>query len=156
MKHKITLASATLIAFIAGYEGLRTQAYLDPVGIPTICYGSTRGVELGQRATKAQCDQLLKNEAGEFGEAVLKLVKVPINQNQFDALTSFAFNVGIGAFSKSTLLKKLNAGDYYGAANQFNRWTYSKGRKLPGLVTRRAAERKLFLTPVENLESQTV
>jgi lysozyme len=77
---------------------------------------------------------------------VRTLVKVKLNQNQYDALVSFTFNLGVGALQKSTLLKKLNAGDYLGAAAQFPRWVYANKQKLPGLVTRRNEEKKLFLS----------
>ena len=143
------IAGVSLIAMIGSFEGLRTEAYLDAVGVPTICYGSTKNVQIGQKVDKAYCDSLLKHETGHFGRQVLALVKVPINQNQYDALVSFAYNVGIGNFANSTLLKKLNLGEYDAAAKEFDRWVFAKGRKLPGLVKRRAAERELFSRPVQ-------
>lgn len=148
VEQKVLLVSMSLLAMIGTFEGLRTEAYLDAVGVPTICYGSTKNVALGQKVDKAYCDSLLKNETGHFGRQVLALVKVPVNQNQYDALVSFAYNVGIGNFAKSTLLKKLNRGEYDAAAKEFDRWVFAKGRKLPGLVKRRAAERELFQKPI--------
>jgi GH24 family phage-related lysozyme (muramidase) len=97
--------------------------------------------------SKAQAEALLKKDLLRFEQAVRSLVKVPLNSNQFSALVSFTFNVGSGALAQSTLLSLLNQKDYQGAADQFSRWVYGDGRVLPGLVTRRNAERDLFLTP---------
>lgn len=145
----LAVASALLpsqegLETIKKHEGVRTSAYLDAVGVPTICYGSTQGVFLGQRATLAECEVLLKEDATYAGKAVGRLVKVKLTQAQYDALVSLVFNIGPGAFAKSTLLRMLNAGDCYGASRQFDRWVYAKGKKLKGLVTRRADERKQF------------
>ena len=129
---------------IKEHEGVRTSAYLDAVQVPTICYGSTRGVYLGQRATLAQCEHLLMQDATYAGIGVAKHVRVKLTQEQYDALVSFVFNLGETQFRKSTLLRKLNAGDCYGAAREFDRWVFAKGKRLRGLVTRRAAERKSF------------
>lgn len=145
---KIILAGSALLAGLATHEGLELRAYRDIVGVPTICYGSTKDVYMGQRKTKAECDALLKTETSEFGAAVLALVQVPINQNQYDALVSLTYNIGIGALKKSTLLRKLNSGDYDAAAKEFDRWIYAGGRPVNGLRKRRAQERKLFETPV--------
>lgn len=125
-------------------EGLRTVAYLDPVGIPTICYGSTKGVRLGHTKTVAGCEELLLQDAEVAAKGVRRLVKHDLTQAQFDALVSFVFNVGEGAFAGSTMLRMINQGDCYGAAKQFDRWVYSKGVKFNGLVTRRAQERTQF------------
>lgn len=130
------------------FEGLVLKAYRDPVGIWTIGYGHT-GPEVGPGdvITKAQAEALLKKDLIRFEQAVRSLVKVPLNSNQFSALVSFTFNVGSGALAQSTLLSLLNQRDYQGAGDQFSRWVYGDGRVLPGLVTRRNAERDLFLTP---------
>ena len=134
------------INLIKRFEGLRLGAYLDSVDVPTIGYGHTRGVKLGQTITQEQADALLEEDIHEFELAIQRLVHVNLTQNQFDALVSFTFNLGIGSLKQSTLLKKLNAGDITGAANEFNRWTYAGGKKLTGLVKRRSAERLLFIT----------
>lgn len=138
------------LELIQRYEGLRLQAYHDAVGIPTIGYGSTRGVQMGDEITETQALELLEADCERFEDAVRELVDVSLNQHQFDALVSFAFNVGRGAFARSTLLRLLNAGNYRGAANQFRRWVYAGEQKLAGLVKRREAERALFLEPVDH------
>lgn len=128
-------------------EGLRLTAYPDPAtgGAPwTIGYGSTRGVKKGMTINLAEAQQRLVVDMTEAGNAVTRWVDVPLTQGQFDALADFVFNLGEGNFRGSTLLKKLNAGDYSGAAAEFGKWVKASGRTLPGLVTRRAAERVLF------------
>lgn len=136
------------IALIKSAEGLRLKAYPDPGtgGLPwTIGYGSTSGVTRNMVITEAQAEQMLAADLVRFERAVDRLVRVPVSQGQFDALVSFTYNVGEGNFTKSTLLRKLNAGDATGAAEQFPRWVNAAGRVLPGLVKRRAAERAMFL-----------
>lgn len=145
----LVFASALLPGYdalqqIKKHEGLRTEAYRDAVGIPTICYGSTSKVFIGQRATLAQCEELLQQDATYAGQGVSRGVKVKLTQGQYDALVSFVYNVGETQFYKSTLLRKLNTGDCYGAAAEFDRWVFAKGKRLRGLVTRRAEERALF------------
>ena len=128
-------------------EGLRLEAYLPtPNDIPTIGYGHTKGVRMGQRISLAQAEQFLLEDVDWAEDAVNSLVKVRLSQNQFDALVSFVFNIGAGAFSKSTLLKCLNAGDYGSAANQLLRWNKQAGKELKGLTKRRQEERALFLS----------
>lgn len=129
---------------IKNFEGLYLKAYRCPAGIPTIGYGHTAGVAMGQTITQQQADDYLRRDVRQFERAVARLVTVPLTQGQFDALVSFAFNLGEGALAQSTLLRLLNAGDYAGAAAQFDRWNKAGGRVLPGLVRRRAAERALF------------
>ena len=136
------------IALIKSSEGLRLKAYPDPGtgGVPwTIGYGSTSGVTRNMVITEAQAEQMLAEDLMRFERIVERLVRVPVNQGQFDALVSFTYNVGEGNFTNSTLLRKLNTGDTAGAAEQFSRWVHAGGKALPGLVTRRAAERALFL-----------
>lgn len=136
------------IALIKSAEGLRLKAYPDPGtgGLPwTIGYGSTLGVTRTMVITAEQAEQMLAVDLVRFERAVERLVEVPINQGQFDALVSFAYNVGEGNFAKSTLLRRLNSGDSQGAAEQFGRWVNAGGKVLQGLVKRRAAERALFL-----------
>ena len=129
---------------IKQFEGLYLNAYRCPAGVPTIGYGHTAGVAMGQTITQQQADDYLRRDVRQFARAVARLVTVPLTQGQFDALVSFAFNLGEGALAQSTLLRLLNAGDYAGAAAQFDRWNKAGGRVLPGLVRRRAAERALF------------
>ena len=130
---------------IKSHEGLRTTAYRDPVGVLTIGYGHTGpDVKPGQKITEAQAEALLRKDVAWAENAVRKNVKVPLTQGQFDALTSFTFNCGAGALQKSTLLKKLNAGDYAGAQAEFGKWVHGGGKVLPGLVRRRNEEAQMF------------
>ncbi|NEP62923.1 MAG: lysozyme [Symploca sp. SIO2G7] len=133
------------VSLIKSFEGLRLKAYQDAVGVWTIGYGTTRGVKPGQEITEAEAEALLKTDLNRFERAVIQAVRVPINDNQFAALVSFTYNVGSGAMRSSTLLRKLNRRDIYGAANEFPRWNRAGGRVLAGLTRRRNAERALFL-----------
>jgi len=137
------LGLGACVTLVAGFEGLRTAAYKDPVGIPTICYGSTAGVKLGQTASRAQCEAMLGVEVLHAHDGMIACVKVPLSPNERSAYTSFTYNVGAAAFCKSTLVRKLNAGDRRGACAELSRWDKAKGFRLPGLVRRRAAERAL-------------
>ncbi|MFD2866054.1 lysozyme [Mucilaginibacter antarcticus] len=139
-------------------EGLRLNAYRDSAGIWTIGYGSTRyhdgrAVKPGDKlVTQLQADALFNNTLGQYTQAVNDFVKVALTQTQFDALVSITYNIGIYGLQRSTLLKKLNTGDYQAAADQFLIWnkvTHSTtGQKvtLDALVKRRAKERRLFLS----------
>lgn len=138
-------AMAIAVPFVGEWEGLRLEAYHDPVGIPTICYGHTHNVLIGQAATKEECDEKLTRELHDFLAVVDAEVIRPQPHTRRAALASFAYNVGAYAFRRSTLLKKLNAGDVVGACNELRRWVYAGGRKLRGLVRRREAERRLCL-----------
>lgn len=124
-------------------------AYKCPAGVWTIGYGHTATAKQGMTITQAKAVELLKNDLARFEAGVNTYVKVPINQNQFDALVSFSYNVGSGALKTSTLLKKLNAKDYQGAADEFLRWNKASGKVLAGLTKRRETERALFLTGCE-------
>lgn len=135
------------LKLIQEYEGLRLHAYQDSVGVWTIGYGSTKGVQPGDEITEAQAIELLAADVDRHADGVRRAVNVTLNQNQFDSLVSLVFNIGIGAFQRSTLLRKLNAGDYQGAAEEFLRWRYAGGKELRGLVRRREAERAMFLEP---------
>ena len=146
------ITNAAGLSLIRQAEGLRLRAYLCPanvwtIGIGTTVYPDGRKVRSGDKCTEQQADRYLAHDLQEFERAVAAMVTVPLTGNQFAALVSLAYNVGIGALRGSTLLRLLNAGDYAGAANQFPRWNRGGGRVLPGLVKRRAAERDLFLTP---------
>lgn len=133
------------ITLVKSSEGLKLVAYKCPAGIWTNGYGHTGpDVTPGMVITQAQADALLARDLERFETGVARLVKVPLNQNQFDALVCFSFNLGLGALQGSTLLRLLNAGDYAGAAAQFPRWNKAGGKELPGLTRRRAAEQSLF------------
>ena len=125
-------------------EGLRLSAYLCPAGIPTIGYGHTKGVKLGDTCTREQAEGWLENDFFMAKQDVKAVVRVPLRENQLDALASFVFNLGVRKLIQSTLLKKLNAGDYSGAAAEFDKWVFAGKVKLNGLVKRRASERQLF------------
>lgn len=153
---KISDAGLDLIKSFEGYhEELpdgRCRAYLDTLAKPniwTIGWGCTEGIKKGMIWTREQAEDALRNEVSRFEASVTRLVTVEINQNQFDALCSFAYNCGEDDLANSTLLKKLNKGDYEGAAKEFEKWVYAGGKKYTGLVRRRAAEKALFLKPVE-------
>lgn len=134
------------LELIKEFEGLRLEAYLCPAKVWTIGYGHTGGIKAGDVITREQADAYLRQDLSDEEQAITKYVRVALNQNQFDALASFTFNLGAGNLSNSTLLKKLNAGDYAGAAEEFLRWDHSGGQQLAGLTRRREAERLLFLT----------
>lgn len=142
--------SSKCVEIIKEFEGFRSKPYLCPAGVPTIGYGSTV-YEDGTKVTlqdspisKERAVDLLMVTLKGYADSVNKLVKVPLNQNQFDALVDFAYNAGASKLGGSTLLKKLNAGDYAGAGAEFDKWVMGGGVKLPGLVRRRKAERDLF------------
>jgi lysozyme len=132
-------------ALVRQFEGCQLQAYLCPAGVPTIGVGHTRGVKLGDRCSQEQADLWLTQDLDDAGAAVASLVKVPLTQAQFDALTSFVFNLGARRLAQSTLLTMLNKGDYVGASGQFMLWVHAGSKVLSGLVKRRAAEAKLFM-----------
>lgn len=127
---------------IKAWEGCRLTAYRCPSGVATIGYGHTKGVKLGQRITQAQADALFEADINEFAAAVTPLIgDVPVNNNQFDALVSLAYNIGTGALSRSTLLKKVKADPNDPTIRaEFARYVKGGGRVLPGLVKRRTAE----------------
>jgi len=148
----VALAGASLISFVALWEGDKKIAYADKLAynVPTVCHGHTGpDVRVGDVWTKARCDAVLIGNLEKHGQGLLKCVSVPINQNQFDALSSWTFNVGIGAACGSTLVKLLNAGQYSEACNQLPRWDRAGGKQVRGLTNRRNAEKALCLTPVQ-------
>ena len=132
------------IDLIKRFEGCRLTSYKCPSGVYTIGYGHTDGVKKGLKISQKQAEIFLKEDIAEFENGVKKAVSVPLTQNQFDALVSFTYNIGLGAFKTSTLLKKLNAKDYGGASKEFLRWNKSNGVILNGLKRRRNAEKALF------------
>ncbi|MBJ9516055.1 lysozyme [Citrobacter freundii] len=138
------------IALIKQFEGCKLTAYQDSVGVWTIGYGWTQPVDgksirAGMTIKQETAERLLKTGLVSYESDVSRLVKVGMTQGQFDALVSFTYNLGARSLSTSTLLRKLNAGDYAGAADEFLRWNKAGGKVLNGLTRRREAERDLFL-----------
>ncbi|WP_372029904.1 lysozyme [Pseudomonas kurunegalensis] len=146
-KRLVTASLAATVAIasavVTHFEGLRTKTYLDPVGIPTVCFGHTATAALGQVKTGSACQQLLEVDLAVAIKSVDDLVKVQLPVERRAALVSFVYNVGAGQLAGSTLLRKLNAGDTAGACAEFDRWVFAGGMKLKGLVARRAEERQL-------------
>ncbi|HDS1237615.1 TPA: lysozyme [Pluralibacter gergoviae] len=142
------------IELIKRFEGCSLTAYPDPGtgGAPwTIGYGWTGNVDgkpvrPGMKIDQSTADRLLRTGLVSYDQAVNKMLRVKVTQNQYDALVSLAYNIGTRALSTSTLMKKLNAGDYSGAADEFLRWNKSGGKVMPGLTNRRKAEREVFLS----------
>ena len=136
------------LALIKHYEGCRLEAYLCPAKVWTIGYGHTGPeVKKGMKITQEEAERLLLQDLEKFEFGLHGLLTVQVTQGQFDALVSFAFNLGLGALRGSTLLKKLNVGNVKGAADQFLLWVNAAGKVLPGLQKRRQDERALFLGP---------
>lgn len=138
------------IDLIGEFEGLRLNAYDDGVGVWTIGWGTTvypngQKVKKGDRITLEQAKQYKAHDLAKFEKAANDAVKVPLNQNQFNALVSLAYNIGVSAFTNSTLVKRLNDGNYKAAADQFLAWVNAGGKRMQGLVNRRNKERELFL-----------
>lgn len=158
------------LELIKSFEGLELEAYADPVGVLTIGYGHTNAagppkVYRGQKITAKEAEEILLNDLKSYEASVQKAVKVLLNANQYGALVSFTYNLGAGNLQKSTLLRKLNAKDYHGAADEFLKWNKAGGKTLRGLTRRREAERALFLkealveapsTPVEEPKAPEV
>ena len=139
------------VDLICEFEGKRLAAYDDGVGVWTIGFGTIKypngvRVKKGDTCTLEQAKEYMRHDLIEFEHTVNRSVKVQLNQNQFDALVSLAYNIGSNAFKSSTLVKKLNAGDYQGAADQFNAWVNAGGKRMQGLVSRRDREKLLFLS----------
>ena len=139
------------LELIKEFEGFSANAYLCPAKIPTIGYGNTfwedgRKVRIGEQISKSKALELLEFVANkDFADKIFPFIEVSISQNQFDAMVSLAYNIGVGAFSNSTLLKRVNAKDFLGAANEFLKWDKSNGKPLLGLTRRRQREKELFL-----------
>lgn len=138
--------SAKGLMILKHFEGRRLTAYQDSVGVWTIGYGTTTGVKKGQVITESQAEDLLQKDLAKFEAGVRKLVTVPLNQNQFDALVVFAYNLGLGNLGSSTLLKLLNAKRFDLVPAQFLRWNRAGGEVLSGLTRRRKSEALLFST----------
>jgi len=140
---------------IKEFEEFRPDAYLDPVGIVTIGYGTTAAAgvgiapKMGMRITEADATEYLMRAVAKFGGHIAPAITRPTNDNQWGAMVSLAYNIGPGAFNKSSVVRRFNAGDVQGAADAFMMWDKAGGKVLRGLVRRRDAERKLFLKPVD-------
>ena len=140
------------LELIKDFEGFSSSAYLDVVNIPTIGWGNTfyedgTKVKLGDQISKTDALKLLEVVANrDFADKIFPSIKVKVSQNQFDAMVSLAYNIGTGAFLKSTLLKKVNAGDFTGAGEEFLRWNKANGKEVLGLTRRREREKQLFLS----------
>ncbi len=134
------LSAAGLLS-IASWEGFKSEAYIPVEGdVPTVGFGHTAGVRLGDTVTVTQALTLLRDDVREVERGVLSCVKVPLSQGELDAFVSLAFNIGTGAYCGSTLVRKLNGGDYAGACEEIKRWHFAGGVSVPGLVARREAE----------------
>ena len=152
----LLIGSAALLAFIATWEGVKTKPYEDVGGIPTVCAGHT-GDDVEDRPYSPQeCADILRKDVAKHAGELLALVTVPLSQGELDAYQSFVFNVGSDAFSRSTLLRKLNAGDRVGACNELLRWNKAGGRVMRGLTRRRAAERDICIRGIYESESGSV
>lgn len=133
-------------SMIQGFEGLRLESYIDSAGIPTVGWGHTgKGVHPGMVINLEYAEHLLAQDLESFENCVSAMTKVDLTQNQFDAMVSFAYNIGCHAFHDSTLLAKLNKGETTGASMEFSRWVHGGGKVIPGLITRREKERRRFI-----------
>ncbi len=155
MIRKTALVSSAVIALsmplVMQQEGLRLSRYYDAVGIATWCYGETQE-HLGKTSYSIkECNDLLKMKLGYFSYNLDVLVQPPMHPKLHAALTSWAYNVGLGAVKKSTLLRKLNAGDFIGACNQLPRWNRAGNKVLAGLVKRREIEQNLCLSGAKEM-----
>lgn len=134
---------------IKSLEGCKLKAYQCSAGKWTIGYGFTRGVKEGDTITQEEADKRFEDEVQNFANEVSLRLRVPVNENQFSAMVSLVYNIGVGAFEHSTLLRFVNRMFFEEAANEFPKWNKSGGKPLAGLTRRREAERALFLEPVE-------
>lgn len=147
---------------IKEFEGFRAKAYRDSVGVWTIGYGTTAAAGVGitphagMTISNAEAEKYLQAAVDKFAAQILPKIKVPVSDNQFAALVSLAYNIGPGAFAKSTVLRLLNAGDASGAADAFRMWDKAGGKVLKGLTRRREAERALFLRKDDTPPAKTV
>ncbi len=143
---------AASVALVGGWEGLRTVAYPDRIagGIPTVCYGETRGVELGDSYTVEECKAMLGNALVEFETGMRACLDNPdaIPDKPYTSFVSLTYNIGVAGFCRSTVARRANAGDIEGACNAIPMWNKAGGRVVQGLVNRRAAEQKLCLEGV--------
>ena len=144
-KQKATGWLALAIAVVGAYEGYSATAYPDIVGVPTICYGETKNVKLGQKATKEECDAKLSARLVEFNKGVESCVTWDMRDNERVAFVSLSYNIGVDAFCKSTVVRRFNAGDKVGACDAILMWNKAGGKVVQGLVNRREKEREMCL-----------
>lgn len=144
-KQKFVAWLTVALAVVAGFEGSSLTAYPDIVGVPTICYGETKGVKLGQKATNEECDAKLAARLVEFNDGVNSCITRPLRDNERVAFVSLAYNVGTGAFCKSSVVRRFNAGDKVGACNAILMWNRAGGKVVQGLTNRREKERAMCL-----------
>ena len=147
---------ALTVSMIAYFEGMETKPYKDVVNVTTVCFGHT-GTDIipTKTYTELECLALLEKDLSKVRKGVDPLIKVDIDDNTRGAIYSFAYNVGIGAFARSTMLKKLNAGDIDGACNELKRWTYAGGKEWKGLITRREIENAVCLGKLDSAYSSS-
>ncbi|MEO3997168.1 lysozyme [Mesorhizobium sp. CAU 1732] len=143
----LTALGILAAAFVGGWEGKRNAAYQDIVGVWTVCYGETRGVKRGDRYTDAECTAMLGQGLAEFETGMRKCLKAPdaIPGKSYAMFLSLSYNIGTGAFCRSTVARRANAGDIVGACNAIPLWNKAGGRVVKGLVNRRAAEQRICL-----------
>lgn len=145
----LSLKAAGLVS-LANFEGFSGEAYIPvPGDVPTIGFGSTSGVEMGDKISVPEALERLMRDVENAESAIGQCVKVPLSQGEYDAYTSFIFNVGGNAFCASTLVKKLNAGDYPGACLELKRWVYVDGKVVHGLVKRRNMEFQMCMNKID-------
>lgn len=135
------------VAVVGGFEGIRLNAYRDVVGIPTICYGETRGIRMGMKATKPECDEMLLKGLDQFADGVEKctISAKYMPEKRYVAHTSLAYNIGVGAYCKSSISRLENAGQTRASCDAFLKWNKAGGIVFPGLTRRRQAERAMCL-----------
>lgn len=140
---------ATCAVLVGGFEGLWLTAKPDHLAhnIPTVCYGETEGVKLGDTYTKQECLDMLSGKLPRYWKEIARCIHVPISDNEKIAYTSFAYNVGSAGFCRSNVAHHLNSGDHRGACNALMAWDHAGGRRVQGLTNRRAKERVLCLKP---------
>nr|WP_306804955.1 lysozyme [Providencia sp. PROV128] len=145
------------VSMIAYFEGMVTKPYKDVVNVTTVCFGHTGADIIPTKTyTEAECLALLEKDLSKVRKGVDPLIKVDIDDNTRAAIYSFAYNVGTGAFARSTMLKKLNAGDIAGACNELKRWTYAGGKEWKGLITRREIENAVCLGKFDSAYSYSL
>ena len=141
-KHAAGILLATTM--LVGFEGVRLKAYRDPVNIPTVCMGETRGVQIGDTYTLAQCKEMAAGRVAEFADGVDRALTEPVSDKTFAAFVSFSYNLGVDVFQKK-IAPLYNGGHQMSACVKMGEFVYAKGIKLPGLVTRRREEVRLCL-----------
>ena len=149
MKTRVGIASlalsATALVGIAGFESYQAVAYKDAVGVPTVGYGETKGVKMGQKTTPDRALVQLLSSANRHADDIRQCISVPLYQHEFDAYVSLAYNIGAKNFCHSTLVRKLNARDYTGACTEIRRWNKAGGKVLAGLTKRREKEYRMCM-----------